>query len=101
MGLAEFTVTWILLFTVPKLFVIPIVKWMIVAVRDTSRQDALDAEWLEEYEAARRGADEGRGGPPVPRRFVPSGPRPTGGPERTGSRAAQTRTRRRPVRSRG
>lgn len=100
MGWAEFTITWILLFTLPKLFVIPVVKWMLDAVRETTKQEAIDAEWLAEYEAARGGTGGGDGGAPIHKRFVPSGPRPTGGPDRTG-RTGAPRTRRRALRSRG
>jgi hypothetical protein len=70
----EFLVYWVLIFTVPKLIIIPLVKWMWDAMKATARQDELDAQWLQDYEGMHGwGGDDGNGGGSVVRRqFHPS-----------------------------
>ena len=77
--------TWVLIFTVPKLLIIPLVKWMWDAMRASERQDVEDALWLAELEAAGSDATgDGDGGALVrpsrhPRPFGPWRPRPEQG----------------------
>ena len=80
----ELVVGWILMFVVPKLVIVPIFGGMWKAMKKTDEQDAIDAVWLAEYEAQRRGG--GGGNDPVPsfRRRRPQRPRTPGGGRRAG-----------------
>jgi hypothetical protein len=62
---AEIVVGWIVIFTLPKLALIPVFRALWRAMKASERQDELDAAWL---------ADQrGDGGPPL--RFRPRRPR--------------------------
>ncbi len=69
--------TWVLIFTVPKLLIIPLVKWMWDAMRASERQDVEDALWLAQLEAVGSGATgDGDGGALVGPSRVPRPSRP-------------------------
>ncbi len=81
MDASHWFTTWVLIFTVPKLLVIPLVKWMWDAMKASDRQDEADALWLAERERAR--GDDGGGShvhrPVRPRPERPWRPRRPGG----------------------
>jgi len=76
----------LLVFTVPKLLFLPIIRAMWQAMKASEQQDALDDAWL----AAREGSG-GDGGTPaaVPWNRRRPGPRRPGGPERSPGTAAR------------
>lgn len=90
---------WILLTIAPKLFVIPVWRWMYSAMKDTERQDAIDAAWLESLGTSGPGGGSGdradRSRRPRPRRDRDPSRRPGGStalrpartPQRTDARA--------------
>ncbi len=82
----ELVVGWILMFTVPKLVIVPIFHEMWKAMKKTDEQDEIDAVWLAEYEAQRKGGGGG-GNDPVPafHRRRPPRPRTPDGGRRTGA----------------
>lgn len=88
----EFVVGWILMFTVPKLVIVPIFAGMWRAMKKTDEQDVIDAIWLAEYEAQRDGDGGGGGGNdtvPAYRRRRPTRPRNPGG-RRPGARKTRS-----------
>ncbi len=91
-------VEWVLVFTVPKLFIVPAVKWMLDALRATERQDEIDRAWLEEEAERRRGRDGGWGGgrrTRVPDDGRPNRPRRPHRPRRPGGGTARRTVERR------
>lgn len=55
-------IEWVMVFTVPKLAIIPTVKWLLDAIRATERQDEIDREWLAELDEQQRRRESGSGG---------------------------------------
>lgn len=80
---------WIILTILPKLLVIPVWRWMRQALRDTERQDAIDAAWL----AGLGGGSGGGGVDRHPRSRRPWTPGPRRGPRHGGGHAARLRPR--------
>lgn len=81
---------WVILTILPKLLVVPVWHWMVKALRDTERQDAIDAAWL----ASLGGAGGGGGGVDRhPRSRRPWSPGPRRGPRNGGGNAARLRPR--------
>ncbi|MGA0122145.1 MAG: hypothetical protein ACO3KD_03960 [Gaiellales bacterium] len=80
---------WIILTIAPKLIVIPVWRWMWGAVKDTERQDAIDAAWL----AGLGGGGSGGGTDRHPRSRRPWSRGPGRGPRDGGGSAARLRPR--------
>jgi len=80
---------WIILTILPKLLVIPVWRWMRQALRDTERQDAIDAAWL----AGLGGGSGGGGVARHPRSRRPWTPGPRRCPRHGGCHAARLRPR--------
>lgn len=92
----EILYVWILLTILPKLVIIPIFRWLMRAIEDTKRQDAIDAQWLASLEGGGSDDDRGQRRRRRPPR-VPHGPHFGGGhgaqPERVQERRAPARAR--------
>jgi hypothetical protein len=81
---------WVVVFTGPKLIVIPVWRWMWKSMKETERLDALDRAWLAEH-----GYGNGDGLDPATVRWQPARPRRSGGPgriRRTARRYSRSRT---------
>jgi len=79
---------WVILTIAPKLLVIPVWRWMLQALRDTERQDEIDAAWL-----ASRGGTGGTGVDRHPRRRRPWSRGPRRGPRGGGGCSARLKPR--------
>ena len=67
---------WVVLTIAPKLIIFPIIHFMREALRDTNRQDEIDAAWL----ASLEDSDSGGGNDRHPRNRRPWMPGPRRGP---------------------
>ena len=87
----ELVVGWILMFILPKAVFLPVFRGMWRAMKKTDEQDVIDAIWLAEYDAQRKG---GGGNDPVPafHRRRPPRPRTPGGGGRRAGGARKTPT---------
>ncbi len=72
---------WLVITIAPKLLVIPVWHWLNQAIKDTERQDQIDAAWLASLEQPNAGPDGGSDRHPRSKRPRSSGPRrgPGGG----------------------
>ncbi len=72
---------WLVITIAPKLLVIPVWRWMHQAIKDTERQDQIDAAWLASLQQPNSGPGSGSDRHPRSKRPWSSGPRrgPGGG----------------------
>ena len=83
---------WLVLTIAPKLIVVPVIHLMRQALKDTKRQDEIDAAWL----ASLKDSDNGGGNDRHPRSRRPWMPGPRRGPGNGTGGAARVATNRWP-----